>query len=100
MNPLAIIFNSGNYIGTFVLKFLKKEIIPILLTLSLPDLTQFIHRVLKIFKTTLSDRQCNFVFNSESSYFSWEFDYNLAIIFLKRLFVNNILYFSLIRVDL
>jgi hypothetical protein len=91
MNPLASISNLGDYIGTFVLKFLTKEITPILLTLSLPDLTQFIHRVLKIFKTTLSDRQRNFVFNSESSYFSLEFDHNRAIIFKKNILFNNII---------
>jgi hypothetical protein len=87
MNPLAIIYNLWDDIGTFVLKFFTKEIIPILLTLSLPDLTKFIHRVLKIFKTTLSDLQHNFVFNLESSYLSLEFDHNRAIIFLKKAFL-------------
>jgi hypothetical protein len=54
MKTLVIISNLGDYIGTFVLKFLTKEIILILLTLSRPDLTQFIHRALKILKTTLT----------------------------------------------
>jgi hypothetical protein len=53
MISLAIISNLGDYIGAFVLKFLTKEIVLMLSTLSLPDPTQSTHRVLKIFKTTL-----------------------------------------------
>ena len=66
MKQLAIISNLGEYIGTFVLKFLTEEIILYTLALSLPDLTQFIHRVLKTFKTTLNgpSTQLRFLFRS------------------------------------
>jgi len=92
MNSLAINYDLGDYIGAFVLKFLTKEIILTLLTLSLPDPTQFTHLVLKIFKTTLNGPQKQLCFFSEASYFSLEFEHNRSIIFLKSLLFNDMIF--------